>query len=162
MGGVPVTTVAWFAIIFASVAQLSVAVVIFLLALAFHQSLTAMGKTIEAHDEMRDSFDNMAETLLHQKEALDDLAAWVVPPDQWAEVIELQKTFRDLGSDVRDYVIYCTKHGFWDKNDNGYATYLVDAKRFTAYEGTLIVLDRARNGDPHDCYTLVAVGKPEE
>ena len=161
MGGVPVT-LAYFAIILASVAQLAVAIVSAGLAWSFSRAMTVVGNMIEAHDNMRQAFDNMMAAFTHQEKAADNLAEWVVPPDQWAEVIELQKTFQGLGSEVRDYVIYCAKHGaYWAKSDNGYAKHVVDAKRFSAYEGSLIVLDRARNGDPIDCYTLVAVGKPE-
>lgn len=114
------------------------------------------GNMIVAHDKMRKAFDFHAE-------ATDLLRGWVVPPAEWAEVIELHQSLRDLGADHRDYLIYCARNGgYWAQGDWGYTNEADKAKRFTAAEGLLLVLDRSRNGDPDDCYTLVAIGKPIE
>lgn len=115
---------------------------------------------ITAFDGMGDAFDSMMGTFTHQQHSLQDLIEWTVPPEEWGEVISLHRAIRDKGSERCDYLIYCVRHnGFVNMRSQGYTLAHHEAKRFTAAEGLMLVLDRARNGDPEDCYTLVAVPK---
>lgn len=122
-----------------------------------------MGAMTENFMTQQLSFADMQTAFREQQRTLADLISWTVPSDEWAEVIELHQTVKERGGEKLDYLVYCAENGgFWATGDHGYTKFAVDAKRFSAYEGLLVVLDRARNGDPHDCFTLVAVGKPEE
>lgn len=106
------------------------------------------------------AFVGTQESFRYQQTALENLVTWTVPPEEWAGVIELHQQLRANGSELGDYLIYCNMHsGYWRANDQGYTPDRKEAKRFTAHEGLILVLDRARNSDPYDCYTLVRVGK---
>jgi hypothetical protein len=81
------------------------------------------------------------------------------PPDS---VAKLYDQMRSVGSELRDYLIWHTGYASWYKSsDHGYTKVIDEAKRFTATEALMLVLDRARNADPHDVYALVGVGKQD-
>lgn len=112
--------------------------------------------------KMITAFDSMAEALTYQQEALDNVISWTVPPGQWAGVVELHSTMRELGSELRDYLIWSVGREAWFKStEDGYTKITSEAKRFTAPEALLLVLDRSRNADPYDAYALVGVGRYE-
>lgn len=114
-----------------------------------------------AFDYMNDAFQNMQKTLTHQQADLNNVVSWTIPSEEWRDVIELhQQIWTFNGQGKLSYVIYCQQNGgFWKVGDHGYTQDVSEAKRFTAAEGLILVLDRSRNGVPADCYTLVAVPK---
>lgn len=111
-------------------------------------------------ENMITAFVGTQESHRYQQTALENLVTWTVPPEEWAGVIELHQQLRALGSELGDYLIWCHNHsGYWEAYDQGYTPDRKQAKRFTAQEGLILVLDRARNSNPHDCYTLIRVAK---
>lgn len=112
---------------------------------------------------MTAAFNDMIRAFNGQANTLADVHSWTVPPEQWAGVVELHRQMTDMGSELGDYLIYCHNHsGYWAATNQGYTPIRDEARRFSAAEGLILVLDRARNSDPFDCYVLIRVGKPEQ
>lgn len=108
------------------------------------------------------AFDSMVRAFTEQNRTVADVHSWTVPPEEWAAVIELHRQIREMGSELRNYLIYCHSHAGYVRYDNqGYTPIRDEARHYTAAEGLILVLDRSRNSDPFDCYVLVAVGKQE-
>lgn len=118
---------------------------------------------ITAFNFMNDAFTSMHSTFANQQKALDNVVSWTVPPEEWSAVIELHHQIAELNGRGRlEYVLHCNQNGgYWRIGDHGYTPDVAYAKRFSPGAALLLVLDRARNASPNDCYTLVAVAKQE-
>lgn len=143
-----------------TVSQLVLVIAVTVWSMATLKGLKVTENMITAFNDMDAAFKHMVEAFDSQQDSLEKVVEWTVPPEEWADTIELRNHLIANGSQLGDYLIYCQKNGgFWALGDDGYTPDKKRAKRFSAAEGLLLVLDRARNGDPYDCYTLIRVGK---